>query len=543
MTQALRSLLDGASWGRRLVWLVGIALALMLAWALMLAVMPALDMPVWSELLANPRFTRATALALWVAGASTTLSLMLCYAIGKLLLASDRALGARLPVLLAVPHAALALGLSLLIMPTGWLARLLAQAFDWRRPPDIATVNDPYALSLIGALVLKEAPFLLWVLHAQWRSRSALFRKQLSMAASLGYDANSAWRLLLWPQLLPQLRWALLAVLAYSLSSVEMALIIGPTTPPPLAVLSWQWLNDASRQAEGSTAVMMQVVLLALVAAVLALYQRWLAYASRPRRPTRMRSWQGLRLPWWQALLVIYLAIIATLLLAAVSASWPFPRLLPSSWRIDVVAQSLGSMALLNSVLLGVGSSLLACVLVIIWLESSASSWDRYSATALFSVVIVPPLLLSSGLYQLSLHIKAPANLYAVGLGHCLWILPYSWLVLQPAWRSYDQRYAMIVASLGQRAWRHLLLVKLPLLRAPLAAALAVGLAVSVAQYLPTQFLGAGRVATVTTETVTLGASGQRSLAAAYALWQALLPALAFYCAHLYSKNAYGARN
>ena len=534
---------DCTRYARYLAWITALTVLLLLAWALILALLPALSAAVALDLLLSSRFGYAVALALWVALASTVLALALCYAIGKLLLRPKRALGTSLPWLLSVPHAALALGLGLLIMPSGWLARLLASIFDWRRPPDIASVNDPYALSLIGALVLKETPFLLWVLHAQWRSQSSLYNRQLHIALSLGYDSNQAWRLLLWPQLLPQLRWALLAVLAYSLGSVEMALIIGPNTPPPLAVLSWQWANDASRQAEASIAVLVQVLLLVVAAGWLAGYQRWLTRLRRPRRPTSSRAWPLPQLPWWRTLLLLYLAIIAALLWAAVSGSWPFPRLLPNNWRFDVVAQSLGSVALLNSVVLGVGSSALACLVMILWLESSPRSWDRYSASTLFSVVIVPPLLLSSGLYQLSLRMDAPIGLSTVGLGHCLWILPYSWLVLQPAWRSYDQRYAMLVASLGQRAWRHLLFVKLPILRAPLAAALAVGIAVSVAQYLPTQFLGAGRVATVTTETVTLGASGQRSLAAAYALWQALLPALAFYLAYLCSKNDHGFRN
>jgi putative thiamine transport system permease protein len=55
-----------------------------------------------------------------------------------------------------------------------------------------------------------------------------------------------------------------------------------------------------------------------------------------------------------------------------------------------------------------------------------------------------------------------------------------------------------------------------------------VGFAVSVAQYLPTLYVGAGRFATVTTEAVNLAAGAQRSLTAAYAWLQWLLPVLVF---------------
>jgi putative thiamine transport system permease protein len=55
-----------------------------------------------------------------------------------------------------------------------------------------------------------------------------------------------------------------------------------------------------------------------------------------------------------------------------------------------------------------------------------------------------------------------------------------------------------------------------------------VGFAVSVAQYLPTLYVGAGRFATVTTEAVTLASGAQRSLMSAYAALQMLLPVLVF---------------
>ena len=68
--------------------------------------------------------------------------------------------------------------------------------------------------------------------------------------------------------------------------------------------------------------------------------------------------------------------------------------------------------------------------------------------------------------------------------------------------------------------WR----VKLPMLLRPVLIACAVGFAVSVGQYLPTLFAGGGRVATLTTEAVTLSSGGDRRVIGAYALLQALLP-------------------
>jgi putative thiamine transport system permease protein len=65
-------------------------------------------------------------------------------------------------------------------------------------------------------------------------------------------------------------------------------------------------------------------------------------------------------------------------------------------------------------------------------------------------------------------------------------------------------------------------------LRGAIAAAFAVGFAVSVAQYLPTLYVGAGRFGTVTTQAVALTSGGQRSLMAAYAALQWVLPVVVF---------------
>jgi putative thiamine transport system permease protein len=101
-------------------------------------------------------------------------------------------------------------------------------------------------------------------------------------------------------------------------------------------------------------------------------------------------------------------------------------------------------------------------------------------------------------------------------------------LALSPAYLGFDPRYAQLNASLGRSRWSFLLRVKWPLLKRSLASAAAVGFAVSVAQYLPTLYVGAGRFASVTTEAVTLASGGQRSLTSAYAGLQLALPVLAF---------------
>ena len=65
--------------------------------------------------------------------------------------------------LLAVPHAAAAFGLAFLIAPSGFLIRLVAPVFGIDRPPDILIPHDPWGLTMIAGLVIKETPFLFLV--------------------------------------------------------------------------------------------------------------------------------------------------------------------------------------------------------------------------------------------------------------------------------------------------------------------------------------------------------------------------------------------
>jgi putative thiamine transport system permease protein len=75
--------------------------------------------------------------------------------------------------------------------------------------------------------------------------------------------------------------------------------------------------------------------------------------------------------------------------------------------------------------------------------------------------------------------------------------------------------------------------VKLPLLKAPLLTAAAIGFAVSIMQFVPAQLIAAGRFSTLPMEAVTLSSGGSRPLTAAFALALALPPLLGFLAAAL----------
>jgi putative thiamine transport system permease protein len=531
-----------AGWGR---WAALAPPLLPLAAALAAALWQAAAADAWRALGRDPALPGALRLSVGTALAATLASLALTLWLVTHLHATRawgrlaRALGP----LLALPHAAFAIGLALLVMPAGLIARLLAPLLGWDTPPDWPTVNDPRGIGLVLVLVAKETPFLLWnaVALLARPELAPRLRGWLASAATLGYGTAAAWWRLLWPLLLPRLAWPLLAVLAYGISVVDLALIVGPASPPTLAVLAWQALQDADpqRNAQGAAAALV----LALALAVLAGLGRWGAQGlaallrrraasgqrDRQRRPAAAAASSRAARAAFGALLALYAAVLLLLASSSATGVWRFPALLPQSWTgaaWEQVARSAATLQL--SAGLGAVAALAALALVLLWLESAPPHWDARAMPLLLAPLLVPPLLTMLGLYTLALPLHLDGSLTGLAWAHVLAATPYVFVALAPAWRDFDPRYESCARSLGRSRLAFLWHVKRPLLAAPMAAALAVGFAVSVAQYLPTVLIGAGRHASLTTEAVTLASGGQRHTAAAFALLQALLPLTGF---------------
>lgn len=520
-----------------------VAVLLPLGWSLWGAVVAALDTAAWAALLQAPHTAAALGASVWTGVASTLLATaatagVLAATVGQLhSTAQGNRLTRLLAPLLAVPHAAFAIGLLALLAPSGWLLRLLSPwATGLTAPPPWPTTQDPWGLGLIAVLVCKEIPFLLWaaLAHLQRPDVARRLQQELRLAHTLGYSARAAWWRVGWPQLLPRLAAPLLAVLAYGLTVVDVALLIGPTTPPTLAVLAWQWLQDADPavNAQGAAAAWLLAVVLVLGAALaygLAQAPQWRQRWTRGATPhTRAIATQ--RLPaLLTVLLATYGAVVLALLLGSVSGPWPFPQLLPDAFTAAAwlgVARS--SHTVWTTVWLALTSSMAALLWAVAWLEWAPAHWQLRARPVLMLPLVLPAVLWVVGLHRLSLAWGLDTTGTGLWLAHTLAALPYVLMALQGPYQGFDPRLRHVSASLGHGHAVFLLRVKWPLLRSALAASLAIGFAVSVAQYLPTLYVGAGRFATVTTEAVNLAAGGQRSLTAAFAWLQWLLPVLVF---------------
>jgi putative thiamine transport system permease protein len=544
MAKALRGLmlrLRFFSWER----CASIALAAPIALLLIAScayILPAIgQFEAWKALWEAPNLGRAIGMTLWTGLASTLLAWwltawLLSHAFGKLWW---HRLVRSLSPLLATPHAAFAVGLVFLIAPSGWLLRAVSPWLTgFEQPPQIATSQDTYGLGLIAMLVFKEVPFLLWaaVTQLQRDDTGARWQREVWAAQTLGYSQQRAFWQVLWPQLSQRLLWPLLAVLAYGLTVVDAALIAGPGSPATLSVRAWQWLQDSDEatNATGAVAGWLLTALVALAAALMWL-RGWLASAWRKSKSRGRRGKDSLPRAWstgriaWGSVMLLYAAVLLALAVGSVAGVWPFPALLPQSLSWEAWASVVGSSkSVWITLSLALCSSALSLMWAVAWLELAPPRWDAALRRLLYLPLLLPGVLWVVGIHRLALAGGLTGAWLGVLLAHLLAVLPYTLIALSPAYQGFDARYAYLSSTLGKSRWAFLCQVKWPLLRQSLWSTAAVGFAVSVAQFLPTLYIGEGRIVTVTTEAVTLSSGGQRSLIAAFAWLQWLLPAIAF---------------
>ena len=494
----------------------------------------------WAALLNVPGLPKAVGMTLWTGLASTFLAWwltawLLSQAFGRRWWS---ALVRSLPAMLATPHAAFAVGLVFLIAPSGWILRAFSPWLTGlEQPPQLATSQDAYGLGLVAMLVFKEVPFLLWAAATQLQrdDTGARWQRELLAAQTLGYSRTRAFWQVLWPQLSSRLAWPLLAVLAYGLTVVDAALIAGPGSPATLSVRAWQWLQD-SDEATNTIGAVAGWLLTGIVAGAAALILLLGNLASRARlgwsgqrgNDAPVRSWHSGRIAWG-AVMMLYVAVLLSLAAGSVSGVWPFPALLPASLSWEAWATVLkSSSSVWMTISLAASSSCIALIWAVAWLELAPTNWDKHLRKLLYLPLLLPGVLWVVGIHRLALAGGLTGAWLGVLLAHLLAVLPYTLIALSPGYQGFDQRYAHISSTLGKSRWTYLIRVKWPLLRTSLWSTAAVGFAVSVAQFLPTLYIGEGRIVTVTTEAVTLSSGGQRSLVAAFAWAQWLLPAIAF---------------
>lgn len=441
--------------------------------------------------------------------------------------------------LLASPHAAFAIGFAFLLAPSGWLIRAFSPwATGWERPPDFIFIQDPNGLALLVALVCKEIFFILLMIWSAMGQVNA--DRLLDVARTLGYRPVSAWCKIVLPLIYPQIRLPVYAVLAYSLSVADMAIILGPTAPPTLSVLMLTWFQDSAPaiRFQGAASA---VFLLMCVIGIIAIWRAteclgglvtrvWLTSGNRRFADTFVRLMSG---GGMIAILAITVGSLLALILWSITSVWRFPDFFPGSFSLDTWLYIWPRLkeSIFFTTVVAVVCATIAVFTVLGCLENEL--WNRKGPARnllrmLYLPLLVPQISFLFGLQVVFTLMNIDGTWGAVVWSHLIFVLPYTFLVLSDPYRALDFRYARSASSLGASPLRLFWRIRAPLLLGAIAISFAVGFSVSVAQYLATLFPGVGRFPTLTTEAVIAVSGGDRRITAVFGLTQLILPLLVF---------------
>tara|TARA_R110001583_G_scaffold16561_17_gene67920 strand:+ start:21894 stop:23741 length:1848 start_codon:yes stop_codon:yes gene_type:complete len=475
--------------------------------------------------------------------------------------------------ILALPHVAFAIGFAFLFTPSGFLSRLSSQLLDIVLFNDIQVVK--HQLGLIIALTIKEIPFILFMSIALLKQLN--LKQSIQCAQSLGFNQHQAWFKVIFPQWLPKMRFAIIAIMAYSLSVVDMSLVIGPSIPSTFPVMLWSWLSetDLSRHLMAASGALL-LVFICIVLVYLVIFIEWYVV-------TKCKNWQfsgrksiklfdvlptifkhfskNIKLGTFGLVTVLIVTSLSFLMMIVWSFAkrWSYPNILPSSWSSQFWKNELPYLfeTFLTSISLALLSAGIALLLVLVLLEFNNRVIGKKTNTINKNTLknnkhkhlLIPMILIVTPIIAPQLSILFGMQLASIYLGennfylwvlwsHVFFVFPYIYLSLDGPWRSYDRRFNKVGLSLGKSPLKVWWTIKMPQLIPAISIAMAVGISVSLAQFLPTLMLGAGRISTITTEAVALSSGQDRRIMAIYALLQTITPLIFFALAIFIAKRS-----
>lgn len=498
-----------------------------------------------------PGLFHSILLTLFTGLGSTSLAIVFCFYILKHYWNSVywKRIELSLSPMLAMPHIAFAIGFAFTFSSTGWLFRIL-EAIGFNTDGWFNIIKDQYGIGLLLALAIKETPFLLLMSIAVLQQIKVT--QLLSVSSGLGYSNHQGWLKVILPQWLPAMRLPIFAVAAYGSSVVDVPLILGPTQPSTLSVLIWQWFNEPDlnllpRAAVGAMLLLTVSLFMLFLIRLLEWYflqhsREWqISGASTGKIIKKVESnntqyYSLFYLPF----VSISIIVVPVLIIWSVAKRWRFPDLLPSSYSFKFWQQELLPLLeySMNSITLAFISSLCALIMSIACLEYRQKYFQGLPSWLIALPMVLPQLSLLFGIQISTYFVPGNWHWLWVSWSHVFFVFPYLYLALDGPWKNYDVRLDQSARSLGLNSWQTWWRVKRPLLLPAILLGLAVGVSTSLAQYLPTQMLGAGRIPTITTEAIALASGQDRRVTAVYGLLQGILPFIFFTLAIITSRCA-----
>ena len=440
-------------------------------WALFDTAAQALDV---SQVWRDRYLWQVFSFTVWQALLSALLSVMLALPVARALMRRPQFYGREwllklfgLP--LVIPTIVAIFGIVSVYGQSGWLNQALhGLGFSgWQRF---------YGLSgILIAHLFFNLPLAVRLLLPSWQAIPAASWR---LAAQLNMNSLQLWRWLEWPQLRPVLPGVLSLIFLLCASSFAVVLTLGGgPAASNLEVALYQALRFDFDPGRAVVLALAQVGLCAVLGVLLSCLARPVAVTASAQcniaRPDQANRWGQL----WD---------ISVLAVAGLAVSLPLLSVLLSGiqgpvWK--VLSDPLLWRSLFNSLCVALPAGLLSLTAglgVLLGTRRLRLDWNcpRVAGVLEWSgslVLIIPPLVLGTGLFLL---LRPYADVLALGLVlvtllNALMGLPFVLRVLAQPLLQVAQQHDVLCRSLNLHGWRRAYWVEWPLLRRPLALALA----------------------------------------------------------------------
>lgn len=237
---------------------------------------------------------------------------------------------------------------------------------------------------------------------------------------------------------------------------------------------------------------------------VLAKTSDWLASLLPTRRRSRREPGQS------RGLLMIVLTILAFLSLPTVlmiplsfagssGLNWP-PRGFSLQWYQQVLESPLWMQALTRSLIVGIGSGLLAMFIgtpAAFLLVRAKMRGKSLMLAFVLSPIIVPRMIIAVGMFYMFSRVGLAGTTLGLTLGHTVIAVPYVVMTMMAVLRNYDTRLDLAAQSLGARPTQVLRHVTFPILIAGLLSSFLFAFATSFDELTISLFASGGLNATL----------------------------------------------
>lgn len=216
---------------------------------------------------------------------------------------------------------------------------------------------------------------------------------------------------------------------------------------------------------------------------------------------------------------------ILVLVLWAFSEKWIYPSIFPSefTWKHFQMASQEPAFwpAVKNSISIG----LIATITTLIIGMPAAKYFafqNKLSARAvqvlIYLPLILPAISVITSLQVAFIQLGLSSTYRGVIIIHVYYMLPYALQILVESYRKVGTGFELTAKSLGANSWQNWWKITYPLLKPGISTAAMLVFIISLSQYLPTFFIGGGKIMTLPMILLPYANNGRYAMASVYSL-------------------------